>query len=150
VIDRAAFQRSIKNSLGAIAISAALLHCTQVVEVVVDPEPGINDARSLIEEAVEHNSAGRLKMISVEKTGGRRLKNANADSYELWYAVTAQLTQDALWSPSAFKRFSSLPAGSPEGQLFHAAKAGEQVTIPGTLTFFKSKDGWTIRKDERY
>jgi hypothetical protein len=150
VSERAVFRRSIKNMLGVIAISAALLHCSQVVEVVVNPEPGIDAARSFIEEAVARNSADRLKVISIDRTGGRRLKGADSDSYELWYAVTAQLTQDALWSPSAFKRFSTLPPGSPGGQLFYAAKAGEQVTIPATLTFLKSKDGWTIQKDERY
>jgi hypothetical protein len=145
------FRRSIKNALGVIAIGTALLHCSQVVEVVADPEPGIDDARSFIEQAVDRNSAGRLKMISIEKTGGRRLKGADRDSFELWYAVTAQLTQDALWSPSAFKRFSTLPAGAQEGFFFHAGKVGEQVQIPGALTFQKTKNGsWTIQKDERY
>jgi hypothetical protein len=55
-----------------------------------------------------------------------------------------------VWSPAAFKRFTTLSAGSPEGFLYHAGKAGEQVTIPGTLTFLKDKNGWTIQKDERY
>jgi hypothetical protein len=150
VTDRAVFQRSIKKALGVVAISAVLLGCSQVVEVVVEPEPGVDDARGFIEEAVARNSDGRLKMISITKTGGRRLKGAEGDSYELWYNVTAELTRDALWSPSAFKRFSTQPAGSREGVLFHAGKAGEEVTIPGTLSFRRDKSSWTIQKDERY
>jgi hypothetical protein len=135
--------------LPAIAIGIALACCSQVVEVV-DIDPGVSDAQSFIDEAVMRNSDGRLKPISIAKTGGRRLKTNDGDAYELWYAVTAELTQDALWSPSAFKRFSTLPAGSPEGFLFHAAKAGEQVTIPGTVMFLKDKNGWTMEKDDRY
>jgi hypothetical protein len=135
--------------LPAIAISIALACCSQVVEVV-DTDPGVSDAQSFLDEAVTRNSAGRLKPISIAKTGGRRLKTSDGEAYELWYAVTAELTQDALWSPSAFKRFSTLPAGSPEGFLFHAAKAGEQVTIPGTVMFRKDKSGWTMEKDDRY
>jgi hypothetical protein len=140
--------RSIKV-LSAIAIGIALACCSQVVEVV-DTDPGVSDAQSFIDEAVTRNSAGRLKPISIAKTGGRRLKTTEGDGYELWYAVTAELTQDALWSPSAYKRFSTLPAGSPEGFLFHPAKTGEQVTIPGTLVFRKDKNGWAMEKDERY
>jgi hypothetical protein len=140
---------SLSKVFSAIALSIALACCSQVVEVV-DTDPGVSDAQSFIDEAVTRNSAGRLKPISVTKTGGRRLKTTDGDSYELWYAVTAELTQDALWSTSAFKRFSTLPAGSPEGFLFHAAKAGEQVTIPGTLMFLKDKNGWTMEKDDRY
>jgi hypothetical protein len=150
VTDRVVFQRSTNNALVVIVISAAHLGCSQVVEVVVDPEPGIDDARAFVEEAVARNSDRRLKMISVTKTGGRRLKGAEGDSYELWYNVTVELTEDALWSPSAFKRFSTQPAGSLEGVLFYAGKTGEEVTIPGTLSFRKDKSSWTIQKDERY
>lgn len=139
----------IKAAIAAIAISVTLVCCSQVAEVV-DTDPGVSDAQSFIEEALTRNSSGRLKPISIAKTGGRELKTTDGDAYELWYAVTAELTEDALWSPSAFKRFSTQPAGSPEGFLFHAAKAGEQVTIPGTLMFRKDKNGWTVEKDERY
>ena len=118
--------------------------------VEIESEPGVADAQALIQETVARNSDGRLKVISITKSGGRRTKTGNTDKYDLWYNVTAELTQDALWSPAADKRFSTVPAGSPESFFFHAAKAGEQVTIPGTLTFVKDRGGWTMQKDKRY
>jgi hypothetical protein len=127
---------------------ATLMGCSEVVQV--QSEPGVADAQALIQEALPRNSDGRLKLISVAKTGGRRFKTADMDAYELWYNATAELTQDALWSPSSFRRFSTMPAGSKEGFLFHAAKAGEQVTIPGTVTFVKDKGDWKIQPDDRY
>jgi hypothetical protein len=128
--------------------SATLFGCSEVVEV--QSEPGVADAQALIQEAVPRNSDGRLKLVSVTKTGGRRFKLADMDAYELWYNATAELTQDALWSPSTSRRFSTMPAGSKEGFLFHAGKAGEQVTIPGTLTFVKDKGDWKMQPDDRY
>jgi hypothetical protein len=148
--------KTIKSLVFVIAIST--LQCcsyygnsssSQVVQIESD-EPGVADAQALIRDAVPRNSEGRLKVISIAKSGGRRLKVADTDAYELWYAVTAELTQDALWSPAAYKRFSTLPAGSKESFFFRAGKAGERVTIPGTLTFLKDKNGWTMQKDERY
>ena len=140
--------KTIETVVFVTVIGATLICCSQVVEV--QSEPGVADAQALIQEAVPRNSDGRLKLISITKSGGRRLKIADADAYELWYNVTAELTQDALWSPSPFRRFSTLPAGSKEGFLFHAGRAGEQVTIPGTLTFVKDKSDWKIQTDERY
>jgi hypothetical protein len=131
-----------------LVINVALLGCAKVVEEVEDA-PSVSDAQPFIEEAVARNSGGRLKLVSVAKSGGRRLKVGDADGYEFWYNATAELTQDALWSPAAFKRFSTLPAGSPEGFLFHAGKAGDQVAIPGALTFVKDRNGWKAQPDER-
>jgi hypothetical protein len=133
----------------ALICNAVLLGCSKVVEEVEDA-PAVSDAQPLIEEAVARNSSGRLKLVSVAKTGGRRLKVGDMDGYELWYNATAQLTQDALWSPAALRRFSTLPGGSAEGALFHAAKAGEEVTIPGALVFVKERTGWKAQPDERY
>jgi hypothetical protein len=138
-----------RTIVAAIAMGAALLCCSKVVEVT-ENEPGVADAQSLVQETLARNSQGRLKLVSIAKTGGRRLKAGDMDAYELWYNATAELTQDALWSPAALKRFSTLPAGSPEGFLFHAAKAGDQVTIPGALTFVKDRNGWKAQPDERY
>jgi hypothetical protein len=131
-----------------VAASATLMCCSEAIQV--QSEPGAADAQALVQEALPRNSEGRLKLISVTKTGGRRFKIADMDAYELWYNVTAELTQDALWSPSPSRRFSTMPAGSKEGFLFHAGKAGEQVTIPGTVTFVKDKDDWKIQPDDRY
>lgn len=130
------------------AAAATLMCCSEAIQV--QSEPGAADAQALVQEALPRNSEGRLKLISVTKTGGRRFKIADVDTYELWYNVTAELTQDALWSPSTARRFSTMPAGSKEGFLFHAGKAGEQVTIPGTLTFVKDKGDWKLQPDDRY
>jgi len=140
--------KSIATAVFVTATSAILICCSEVVEV--QSEPGVADAQALIQEAVPRNSDGRLKLISIAKSGGRRFKMADMDAYELWYNVTAELTQDALWSPSPFRRFSTMPAGSKEGFLFHAGKAGEQVTIPGSLTFVKDKGDWKMQPDDRY
>ena len=92
----------------------------------------------------------RANLSPREKASLQVHPTADMDAYELWYNATAELTQDALWSPSPFRRFSTMPAGSKEGFLFHAGKAGEQVTIPGSLTFVKDKGDWKMQPDDRY
>ena len=106
------------------------------------------DAQAVIQEAVTRNSEGRFKLISLDKTGGRRLKVGDKDAYDLWYS--ARVAQDALWSPLVFRRFSILSPAAKGSFSVYAAKAGEQVTIPGTVTFVKDKDRWTIQPDDRY
>jgi hypothetical protein len=148
--NRAPRSSLIGAALAVLVIGAALAACSEVAEQVADNGPGVAEAEALIQDAVARNSAGRLKFVSIAKTGGRQLKAADKDGYELWYSVTAELTQDALWSRAALRRFSTLPAGSPEGFLFHAGKAGEQVSIPGALTFLKERNEWKAEPDERY
>jgi hypothetical protein len=78
-----------KSVISVIAVCAALACCSQIVEVV-ESEPGVSDAQSFVDEAVARNSAGRLKPISLTKTGGRRLKVDGGDAYELWYNVVGR------------------------------------------------------------
>jgi hypothetical protein len=119
-------KRLIGALLVALVINAGLLSCTKAVEEVEDA-PAVSDAQPLLDEAVMLNSGNRLKLVSVAKTGGRRFKVGDMDGYELWYNADVELTQDALWSPAAFKRFSTLPAGSTE-----------------------DRAGWKAQPDERY
>ena len=138
----------VKTSSLVIAITIAPSCCSKVIEP--DSEPAIADARAVIQQAVTRNSDGRFKLISLEKTGGRRLKVGDRDAYDLWYNARVKLTQDALWSPLVFRRFSILSPAAKGSFSVYEAKAGEQVTIPGTVTFVKDKDRWTIRPDDRY
>lgn len=133
-----------------IAISMALSCCSEVIEPQV--EPNIAEAQAVIQTAVSRNSEGRFKLISLQKTGGRRVKVGDKDTYELWYNATLELTQDTLWSPLVFKRFSTLSPAAKGSFSVYTSKAGEQVTIAGTLTFTKEKDGgrWTAQPDDRY
>jgi hypothetical protein len=139
--------KTVQTFIFATVISGSLVECSQVL---VESQPDVADAHALIQESVARNSDGRLKLISLANTGGRRMNVPGTDTYELWYNAVVELTRDAWWTPTAYRRFSTLPPTSTGGGAYSAGKKGEQVTIAGTLTFAKDKSGWTIQPDERY
>jgi hypothetical protein len=123
-------------------IFAVLLMSSPAMAVCVlgagDCPPTAEDVQEFIAQKVEKHSAGRMKLLSIEKLDGRP-----GEMYELVYNALLEFTEDAYWSPKVrpfYRTFGvDVQLLSEDFKLF---KKGQKVKFKAVVAVEKYESGW--------
>jgi hypothetical protein len=130
--------------LPAIALAVALGGCSGT--------PSASDARQKLENQIQQESRGLIKLVSFEKTDGAMHEMMGMKGYVMSYTAEIEFLDDCVWSGS--DKLSLLsggfraqrdppPAGEQIDFFIHSeAKKGEHLRFTGQMNFAKTERGW--------
>lgn len=138
------------RSLLAITLALTLVGCSRT--------PSTSDARQKLENQIQQQSNGLIKLVSFEKTDGAMHEMMGMKAYEMSYAAEVEFLEDCLWSggnnlmgwngsfyaqrgkpkppQEVFGRFFDLNQG------LKPANKGERFRFTGHMNFQKTERGW--------
>jgi hypothetical protein len=132
-----------------IAVALALVGCSD--------KPSESDARQKLQNQVQQQSNGLIKLVSFQKTDGAMHEMMGMKAYEMSYAAEVEFVDDCFWSggnnlsgwEGSFyaERGQAAPSGGLQdffnlSQGRKAAKRGEHFTFTGRMNFEKTERGW--------
>jgi hypothetical protein len=101
------------------------------------------DARKRVEQEIQQNSNGFIKLIDFRKTNGKDVEFAGVKVYEMEWVANLEFTGDCMWNTS---NFHTIPPLEGINLLFHQdkkkAQKGQRVDLSGSTTFEKTEKGW--------
>jgi hypothetical protein len=138
------------KSLVGMVMSFALAACSD--------SPSVSDARAKLENRIQQQSNGLIKLVSFDKTDGVMHEMGGVKEYEMSYAAEVEFLDDVMWSggnnlsgwdgsffaqrgtpqppQNVFGRFMDLNQG------MKGAKKGEHLKFTGTLVLDRTERGW--------
>lgn len=109
--------------------------------------PSESDAKQILENQIQQNSGGFIKLVSFRKTNGIEKQIDGAEGYELEWTATMEFTADCLWDPS---NFTAIPPQNIVGALLNLdkqkARGGDKVELSGATAFEKTEKGWRFKR----
>jgi hypothetical protein len=132
-----------------ICIAVALAGCSDT--------PSASNARAKLENQIQQQSNGLIKLVSFEKTDGAMHEMMGMKAYEMSYTAEVEFLDDCLWS--AGNNFTGwegnfraqrgqAPSGGALNAFFNAsqglqpAKKGDRFKFTGRMNFEKTERGW--------
>ena len=106
-------------------------------------KPSESDMKQKIEQQIQQNSNGLIKLIGFQKTNGKDMEFAGVKIYEMEWVANLEFTGDCLWDKS---NFSAIPPPQGIDWLLHMGKQkvqkGRRIDLSGKTTFEKTEKGW--------
>ena len=106
-------------------------------------KPTDADAKRFIEQKIQTNSNGLVKLIDFKKTNGIDKEIQGQKLYKMEWVATIEFSDDCLINTTSF-----VAVRQPKGfeQFLHLdkkqAQKGTQIQIPGSTEFTKTENGW--------
>ena len=124
--------------------------------------PSSDDAKQIIQERINKDSGGRIKLVSFQKMNGQEGNLLGFKVYNLEYQMEIEFVEDCKWITGHSAALggevgfrTSKPKGSQEfwdkfmddstnpGKL---VKKGHKERISGSIAFEKTDNGWRVAK----
>lgn len=113
-------------------------------------DPGASEGKRILENQINSQSNGYIKLLNFEKTNGIKLNASGRDVYELEYSALLEFQKEGWKTSQPFGGFFSdfiVHATKPEGWDAVLSKSkhynkGHKVNLTGKMTFEKTENGW--------
>ena len=142
-----------------------VLHWVLVVTVFVfagcSATPSADDAQRIIQEQINKESQGRIKLVSFQKTNAQEGELHGVKLYNIEYQIEIEFTENCKWVMGHEAMLGGPPqfrTSKPKSQGFwdewtdnlnnpgKLVKKGHKERISGSLTFEKTEKGWRVAK----
>lgn len=113
-------------------------------------DPGVSDAKKILETKIAEQSEGMVKLVDFEKTNGIKQSIGGMELYTLEYSATFEFQQES-WKEcdpfegcfSNFYFIKEAPRGMEAAVLsFKHFGKGSKVKTSGKMNFQKTEKGW--------
>ena len=125
------------QSIGIILLSISLI-------VGCSSKPSETEARQPIEQKIQKNSKGLIKLISFKKTNAIASEINGVKLYEMEWIANIELTCDCYWLPEQFQAYTDTDVPLLSMVVFKKGQKGERFNVAGKTLFEKTENGWRI------
>jgi predicted nucleic acid-binding Zn ribbon protein len=123
--------------------------------------PSADDLQRIIQEQINKESQGRIKLISFQKTNAQEGELHGVKLYNIEYQIEIEFTENCKWVMGHEAMLGGPPqfrTSKPKSQGFwdewtdnlnnpgKLVKKGHKERISGSLTFEKTEKGWRVAK----
>lgn len=117
--------------------------------------PSEAEARRTLEDKIQKQSAGLIRLVSFQKTDGMTQEFAGMKGYHMEYTAEIEFLDDCMWSAGAFMwegNFFAKRGHSTSGmagfmdlsQGFKPARKGDRHRFSGSFDYVKTERGWRL------
>lgn len=129
---------------GANARARALASLKNTV-VSTSSKPSEADMKRRIEERININSRGFIRLIGFQKKDGMDREIAGMKTYNMEWVAVLEFTGDCVWNKNSFE--AAPPPEGTNGILFASSgyqpvKKGQRINLSGETTMKRTENGW--------
>jgi len=113
--------------------------------------PSESDGRAALEQKVQQQSKGLIRLVSFRKTDGVARETMGMKLYDLMYSAEIELTDDCFWGDGGRIGwqggfFAERPTGGMSQIVEYAksGKRGHREHVSATLGFQRTENGWSL------